>query len=423
MNIMNDTDKNTTETPQKTLESECSRVYSILHKKNITFIDLFCGIGGFHQALHNLGAKCVLACDKDKDCRKTYKDNYDIDVHADVKKLKPEDIPDYDILCAGFPCQPFSNAGKKSTFKHHKGLLFDEIMRLIENNKPKIMFLENVKHILKVGNGEVIAYIIKRLTDNGYNVQIMKMSPHEYGIPQQRERIYFVCIHKNYYNGTDIELIIPKTENIDLAKFLDKKEDVDPKYYASGDVLTALKAWEEMIQKFTVGEKISPTIMVSEFNKPYTKEEFSNLANWRQDYITKNKPLYKKYKTEWDAWCIKHNTILKRREIYAKLEWQVGKIKENDSIFNYFIQLRQSGIRVKKNKYFPTLVAMTQTPLYGKEKRHITPRECARLQSFPETFILHENDKQSYKQFGNSVNVHNVLNVISSTLDVYGEIF
>jgi len=390
----------------------------------IKFIDLFCGIGGFHQALHQLGAECVFACDKDKYCRETYKKNYNIEVYPDIKTVNPENIPKYDILCAGFPCQPFSNAGKKSTFKHHKGLLFDEIMRLIENNKPKIMFLENVKHILKVGNKKVIEYIMKRLKDdNGYIVQIFKMSPHEYGIPQQRERIYFVCIHKDFYKNKEIQLVTPKTDKINLENFLQKKEDINSKYFVSGDVLTSLNAWEEMINCFNVEEKISPTILVNEFNKNYTEEEFKNLATWRQDYITKNKPLYQKYKQQWDSWCAQHKTILKRREIYAKLEWQVGKIKENDSIFNYFIQFRQSGIRVKKTKYFPTLVAMTQTPIYGKEKRYITPRECARIQSFPESFIMHENDKQCYKQFGNSVNVNNVLNVIQSTLKVYHDIF
>jgi len=101
------------------------------------------------------------------------------------------------------------------------------------------------------------------------------------------------------------------------------------------------------------------------------------------------------------------------------LEWQTGPIKHNDSIFNHFIQMRQSGIRVKKGQYFPTLVAISQIPIYGKEKRYITPRECARLQSFPESFKLSPDDKKSYKQLGNSVNVDNVFTVISSTLKKY----
>ena len=128
--------------------------------------------------------------------------------------------------------------------------------------------------------------------------------------------------------------------------------------------------------------------------------------------MTKNKPLLDKYKHIIEPWYTKYKDILSKREIYGKLEWQVGKIKENDSIYNYFIQLRQSGIRVKKINYFPTLVAISQIPIYGKHKSYITPRQCARLQSFPETFILDKNDKVVYKQMGNSVNVHNVYMVI-----------
>ena len=104
-----------------------------------------------------------------------------------------------DIICAGFPCQPFSNAGNKETFTDDRGLLFDEIIRIAKVKKPRFMFLENVKHILKVGNGEVIEYIQKKLDDNNYTVQIFKISPHEYGIPQQRERVYFVCVRTVSY--------------------------------------------------------------------------------------------------------------------------------------------------------------------------------------------------------------------------------
>ena len=120
--------------------------------------------------------------------------------------------------------------------------------------------------------------------------------------------------------------------------------------------------------------------MINEVYNNHTEEDFNKYPNWKKDYITRNKPLIKKYKPILDEWYNKYKDILQKREIYGKLEWQVGKIKENDSIFNYFIQIRQSGIRVKKAEYFPTLVAITQIPIYGKEKRYITPRECARLQ-------------------------------------------
>lgn len=174
-----------------------------------------------------------------------------------------------------------------------------------------------------------------------------------------------------------------------------------------------------MIKIFDVDEKISPTIMINEHYNNHTIDDFNNYADWRKNYINANKPLINKYKKKWDKWYNKHKDILQKKEIYGKLEWQVGKIKKNDSIFNYFIQIRQSGIRVKKAEYFPTLVAISQIPIYGKEKRYITPRECARLQSFPENYIIDKNDKNSYKQFGNSVNVDNVHMVIKATLDSY----
>ena len=382
------------------------------------FIDLFCGIGGFHQALKKFNTRCVLASDNDKKCQEIYKINYNINVQNDVKKINPNDIEDFDIICGGFPCQTFSNAGKKKTFSDERGLLFDEIIRIAKVKKPKFMFLENVKHILKVGDGKVIKYIKERLDENNYILQLFNMSPHKYGIPQQRERIYFVCIRKDIYNGLDIELPI-SNKKIIFNNFLDKKKDIDKKYYIKGDILKVLEAWDEMIKIFEVGEKISPTILIHEFYIDDRKKNFDTYSKWKQDYINSNKKIIDKYKDKWDSWYKKHKDILQKREIYGKLEWQTGLIKPNDSIFNYFIQIRQSGIRVKKAEYFPTLVAISQIPIYGKEKRYITPRECARLQSFPEDFIMSENDNVSYKQFGNAVNVDNVETVIKATFQHY----
>jgi len=386
----------------------------------MSYIDLFCGIGGFHQALNRLNCECILACDIDKACRANYKLNYDVEVHPDVKKIDPEEIiEDIDILCGGFPCQAFSNAGKKKTFDDDRGLLFDEIMRIAKVKKPQFMFLENVKHILKVGDKKVIEYIKEKIDNFGYKLQIFEISPHHYGVPQQRERVYFVCVRKDMYNGSDI-ILPPKVDDFKFEDFLDKKEKIDPKYFIDGDTLQVLNAWEEMIKIFPPGEKISPVIMINEHYNNHTQEEFDNYAEWRKGYIKANKPLIEKYKPQWDKWYEKHKCILQKREIYGKLEWQAGKIKPNDSIFDYFIQIRQSGIRVKRAHHFPTLVAISQIPIYGKEKRYITPRECARLQSFPEDFKIDELDKNSYKQFGNAVNVENVHTVIKATFDHYG---
>lgn len=381
--------------------------------KRLKFIDLFCGIGGFHIALNNLGCDCILACDIDKNCRETYLKNNALDPLSDIKDIN--EIKDFDILAAGFPCQPFSNGGNKKTFNDKRGLLFDEIIRIAKVKKPRFMLLENVKHILKVGEGKVIEYIKKEIKSINYNLQLIQISPHNFGIPQQRERVFFVCVRNDIYLN-DI-VLKPCDKEIKLDNFLEEK--VDDKYYLKGDVLNVLEAWNEIIKIFKVGEKISPTILIHDYFRNIDEEEFKTLSKWRQDYMIKNKPLIDRYKNHFVKWYDKHKVLLMKREIYGKLEWQVGKIKENDSIFNYFIQIRQSGIRVKKAKYFPTLVAISQIPIYGKEKRYITPRECARLQSFPDNFILHENDKVSYKQFGNSVNVSNVQLIFESMFKKY----
>ena len=391
---------------------------SVIDLSSYTFIDLFCGIGGFHQALHRMGATCILACDIDSSCRDVYKDNYGIDPVSNVKDIDEHSVPNFDILCAGFPCQAFSNGGKKKCFDDDRGLLFDEIIRIATVKKPKFMFLENVKHILKVSNGEVITYIKHKIINIGYNLQIFQISPHNYGIPQQRERVYFVCIRNDIYNGHDI--ILPKyTGTIEFQKFLDNPVNIPYKYFIQNDTLRLLEYWDEMIQQFEVGEKISPTIMINDAFNTYSEHEFDSFPKWKKDYISKNIPLIEKYRSQFTTWYNKYSSLLKKREIYGKLEWQTGLIKENESIFNHFIQIRQSGIRVKKGHYFPTLVAISQIPIYGKEKRYITPRECARLQSFPDTFKLSPDDKKSYKQLGNSVNVDNVYTVISSTLKSY----
>ena len=395
-------------------------------KEPLTFIDLFCGIGGFHQALKKLGAKCILACDIDKDCRQVYFENYGIKPVEDVTKIIPEELPDFDILTGGFPCQAFSNGGKKKCFEDSRGLLFDEIIRIAKVKKPKFMFLENVKHILKVSDGEVINYIKEKIDSIGYNLTLFQLSPHNYGIPQQRERIYFVCVNRelivpNVTNSTIVlnPTIDPKT--IDFAKFINS-ENVSSKYYINSSILETLEAWDEIIKQMAPGEKLTPTLMINDAFVNYSEEQLNLFPAWKRDYIKKNRPLVEKYDTILRPWYEKHKVLLKQREIYGKLEWQTGPVKKNESIFNHLIQIRQSGIRVKKCNYFPTLVAISQIPIYGKEKRYITPRECARLQSFPEDFKLALDDKKSYKQLGNSVNVENVYNVISSTLKHYAMI-
>lgn len=399
-----------------------SKKVIIKRKKNLPkfkFIDLFCGVGGFHVALDKLGGKCVFASDIDEHCRNTYEKNYGLKPHGDITKVDPKTIPDFDILTGGFPCQSFSNSGKKGGFGDKRGQLYENILDIAEEKQPSFMFLENVKHIQKIDNGEVFKHILKRIGETGYHVQTFELSPHQLGVPQQRERVIFVCIRNDIYDES-IELdMTPPNYPINFDKIIEKDREKTEKYKISEEHETILEIWDEMVKHFEVGQSMSPTILCNEFTKKYSKEEFSALPQWKRDYITKNKPIYEKYKTQWSKWIKKYKEPLSKREIYGKLEWQAGPKQENDTIFNHFIQLRQSGIRVKKSKYFPTLVAIVQTPIYAKERRHITPRECARLQSFPDSFQLHENDQTAYKQFGNAVNVDVVHYVMSNTLKSY----
>jgi DNA (cytosine-5)-methyltransferase 1 len=383
------------------------------------FIDLFCGVGGFHQALNKLGGHCVFASDIDEHCRNIYEKNYGLRPHGDITKVDPKTIPDFDILTGGFPCQSFSNSGKKGGFGDKRGQLYENILEIASEKKPSYMFLENVKHIQKIDNGEVFKHILGCIQNTGYHVETFELSPHQLGVPQQRERVIFVCIRNDLYDKTKELDMTPPEGPIDFKKIIETDPEKTKKYKISPEHEEILTIWDEMVKEFEVGQSMSPTILCNEFNSDYSVEAFAKLPQWKQDYITKNKPIYQKYKPLWDKWYEKHKSKLSKREIYAKLEWQAGPKKENDSIFNHFIQFRQSGIRVKKSKYFPTLVAIVQTPIYAKERRHITPRECARLQSFPDSFQLHESDQIAYKQFGNAVNVDVVHFVMSRVLKIY----
>ena len=377
------------------------------------YIDLFCGIGGFHYVLNSLGHTCVFASDIDKHCREVYNANFGMMPHGDITKIDVANVPDCDIICAGFPCQAFSNAGSKKTFSDSRGLLFDEIMRIAAVKRPKYIFLENVKHILKVDDGKVIKYIDEQLHENQYVVKRFIISPHFYGIPQNRERVYFICVRKDLYKS-DFTINIPSHKrNYDLSSYLDVQ--YDPQYKISMDVLNVLNCWEEFVKIAEIGQKMSPTILSNHFET----NDCNDFPEWKKICISKNKTIFSKYESFWKRWKTQYREILNKREVYSQLEWQVGPITSNDSIFNHFVQIRQSGVRVKKATFFPTLVAISQIPIYAKERRYITPRECARIQSYPDSFILHANDRVSYKQLGNSVNVHNVNVIVKSTLDFY----
>ena len=164
-----------------------------------TFIDLFCGIGGFHQAMKSLGGKCVFASDIDASCRETYEINYHLKPVGDITQIEVTDIPQHDVLCAGFPCQAFSKAGKRLGFKDEaKGTMFFDIARILSHHKPKFALLENVRNLASHDGGNTWKVIHDTLENLGYNVPDKPtiFSPHYLGIPQHRERVYIMCMRK-----------------------------------------------------------------------------------------------------------------------------------------------------------------------------------------------------------------------------------
>lgn len=167
--------------------------------KNYTFIDLFCGIGGFHLALESLGAKCVFASDIDSEACKTYRNNFKIDPKGDITKIPTTQIPSHEILCGGFPCQPFSISGNKQGFNDEqgRGKLFFDIVRIARKHKPRVIILENVKNFEKHDGGKTLKEVYTKLNSIGYRTFHKVLCASDFGVPQHRERIYIVAFKKD----------------------------------------------------------------------------------------------------------------------------------------------------------------------------------------------------------------------------------
>lgn len=376
--------------------------------RNFRFIDLFCGIGGFHQALSDLGGgECVYACDIDKNCREVYYNNYGLMPDSDITKVNPENIPDYDILCAGFPCQAFSKAGKRLGFDDPmKGTLFFEVMRIARVTRPKYMLLENVRNLISHDNGNTWNTIYKSIIDAGYNTpdKPIIFSPHYIGIPQHRERCFILCVRNDINKAIDFHSSKSNMIPCSLNSILQDDSEIEDieKYKLTKGQIELIDLWNNFIKGIKVDKLPS---------FPIWTEYFDNMAfinndtpKWKKEIIRKNTELYIENKIFIDKWIdkAKNNSLFFGSK--AKFEWQAGDMDRPD-IWNQLIQFRPSGIRIKRSDYFPALVAINQTSIIGWKKRYITPRECARLQSFPDTFKIIVNDAEAYKQFGNSVNV------------------
>lgn len=166
--------------------------------KNYNYIDLFAGIGGFRLALDSFGAKCVFTSEWDKHSQDVYIKNFGNEPDGDITKIHEKDIPNHDFLFGGFPCQTFSISGKQKGFDDTRGTLFFDIARIAKYHKPKIMLLENVKNILTINEGETLKTIKEVLEKElNYSVYIKLLKGNDFGVPQQRERVFFICFHES----------------------------------------------------------------------------------------------------------------------------------------------------------------------------------------------------------------------------------
>lgn len=186
------------------------------------YVDLFCGLGSFHYSFKKLGFECVMACDISLNIQETYFANYGIRPMGDIQSINPVSVQEFDILCAGFPCQPFSVAGKKNGFLDNRGNMFEYIMNFIHHHRPKIVILENVPALLSNDNGDTFDHIENELKKAGYKVDYKILKCDEYGIPQMRKRLFITALRNDLQTDVDFFDLKKYRRETTLSDYLGK---------------------------------------------------------------------------------------------------------------------------------------------------------------------------------------------------------
>ncbi|QTY27676.1 DNA cytosine methyltransferase [Flavobacterium sp. CS20] len=313
--------------------------------KNYNFIDLFAGIGGFHYALKSFGANCVFASEIDSKASEIYEINHGLKPNGDITKIKENEIPRHDILCAGFPCQAFSISGKQKGFEDTRGTLFFDIARIVDFHKPKILFLENVKNFVRHDNANTLKTVLNTLKNLNYEVFYKVLNTSKFGLPQNRERVYIIGFNKNEFEFIDFSFPDPN-----LVSSLEEIMDDNPV-----DAMVIERDDIDIYKDF----------------KP-TKNIFGELE-------IPNKPI------------------------------QIGKVNKGGQGERIYHPI---GHAITLSAYGGGVGSKTGLYKVKNVIRKLSPRECARIQGFPENFKLPKNSTEAYKQFGNSVSINTLQHII-----------
>ena len=406
-------------------------------KAAFTFIDLFAGIGGFHAALTALGGQCVYAVEIDQLASQVYERNWGISSLGDITRDANEErmvVPAHDVLCAGFPCQPFSKSGAQKGMDETRGTLYWNILRIIEVRKPSLVILENVRNLAGPRHQHEWQVIIETLRDAGYRVadEPAVFSPHllppsRGGRPQVRERVFITATRVDPEFGVPLHADAP-VSNKPVAGWnpqdwhLETDLPLDPDHKVSDCELTDaemlwINAWDEFVQimwEEREGRRLPGFPLWADSWIPRSKldgQELKAMPAWKSNYIIKNSEFYTEHKLVLDKWMKRWQV---RSSLFPpsrrKLEWQA---QDTPRLWETVMHFRPSGIRAKAPTYLPALVAITQTSIIGSRERRLSTREAARLQGLPEWFDFGpQANSTTYRQLGNGVSVGAVWHVI-----------
>jgi DNA (cytosine-5)-methyltransferase 1 len=380
----------------------------------------------------SLGGECVFASEIDPDARRVYKANFGFEPEGDIRPLTEGEqvlVPEHDVLCAGFPCQPFSKSGHQRGMEETRGTLFFNILTILQARRPRFVVLENVRNLAGPRQKDAWDTIILSLRQLGYRVpdRPTVFSPHlldpdRGGRPQIRERVFILAEYVGEdLAWMDVEPLVAKAPapgwdpaNWNILDWLLDDAEIDHvgRYALRANETHWINAWDAFARRLAAHEPLPGyPVWAAEFRRK--ARYFAWTPPWKVNFLEKNAALYRR--NPWITGWMEEFGVREFPSSRQKFEWQAGGAQPN--LWNLVMHLRPSGLRVKPPTYLPALVAINQTSIIGPRRRRITPREAARLQGLPDTFRLHDKDGVTYRQMGNAVNVGVVEHVARALFD------